>query len=108
MPDMAALRAEELASRLRRAGAGFIDVVEQIDERLWRLSPAPAVWSISKEAEHVADAALLHQWIVRLTTGEKVSSRGPAIERTRIATPTGSRSKRSFVPWAMPERRNRW
>lgn len=83
---MAAPRAEELASRLRRAGADLIDVVERIDQQLWRKSPGPAVWSISKEAEHVADAALLHQWIVRITTGEKVSSRRPAIERTRMAS----------------------
>ena len=83
---MVAPRAEELASRLRRAGADLIEVVEQIDDRWWRHSPAPGVWSISKEAEHVADAALLHHWIVRLTTGQKVSSRRPAIERTGMAT----------------------
>ena len=83
---MVAPRAEELVSRLRRAGAELVALIEQVDERLWRRSPGQAIWSISKEAEHVADAALLHQWFVRLTAGEKVPSRRPAIERARMAS----------------------
>jgi hypothetical protein len=45
------------------------------------------VWSISKDAEHVADAAVLHQWSVRLTIGERVRSRKPTIERTVMVSP---------------------
>ena len=48
--------------------------------------PAPGVWSIGKDAAHVAEAAAYHQWIVRLTIGEKVSSRRPAIERQELTT----------------------
>jgi hypothetical protein len=42
--------------------------------------------SIGKEAEHVAEAAAYHQWIVRLTIGQKVSSRRPALERGQLST----------------------
>lgn len=78
-------RSEALAARLRKVAAALITVVESIDDR-WSHVPAPGVWSIGKEAEHVAEAAVYHQWIVRLTIGEAVSSRRPAIERNLMTT----------------------
>ena len=79
-------RAEALATQLSQAADRLIAVVERIDERSWRQHSDPAVWSISKDAEHVADATVYHQWIVRMTIGEKVSSRRPAIERKRMTS----------------------
>ena len=83
---MASERAALLAHRLREAAADLIALVETIDDRHWRHVAHPGVWSIGKDAEHVADAAVYHQWIVRLTIGEKVSSRRPAIERKEMTT----------------------
>jgi uncharacterized damage-inducible protein DinB len=77
-------RAEALASRLEAAAADLIAVVERIDDGRWRQLPGPGVWSVSKDAEHIVDATLYHQWIVRMTIGEKVSSRRPSIERKRM------------------------
>jgi len=79
-------RARALAERLNEASAGLITVVESVDLQQWSRVPAPGVWSIGKEAEHVADAAIYHQWIVRLTIGDKVSSRRPPIERNQLTT----------------------
>ena len=79
-------RGEDLAARLQRAADDLVAVVERIDDRRWRHLSPPAVWSVSKDAEHVADAAAYHQWIVRLTIGEKVSSQRPAIERKQMTT----------------------
>ena len=44
------------------------------------------MWSIGKDAEHVIEAAGYHQWIVRLTIGQKVPSRRPVLERTQLTT----------------------
>ncbi len=84
---MASERAALLAQRLRQAAADLIALIEPIDDRHWRHVAHPGVWSIGKDAEHVADAAVYHQWIVRLTIGETVSSRRPAIERKEMTTP---------------------
>ena len=75
-----------LVERLREAAAVLIALIEPIDDRHWRHIAKPGVWSIGKDAEHVADAAAYHQWIVRLTIGQKVSSRRPAIERKELTT----------------------
>lgn len=74
-------RASELVARLHEAAARLIMVIESVDQVAWHALPAPDVWSIGKEAEHVAEASGHHQWIVRLTIGEKVSSRRPALDR---------------------------
>ena len=78
--------AGRLVERLREAAAALIALIEPIDDRRWRHIAKPGVWSIGKDAEHVADAAAYHQWIVRLTIGQKVSSRRPAIERKELTT----------------------
>ena len=87
-------RAEALASRLQQAATDLIAVIGQIDDAHWRRTPSAAVWSVSKDAEHVADAGVLHQWFVRLTIGEKVASRRPKIERTLM---TSHRSRDEMV-----------
>jgi uncharacterized damage-inducible protein DinB len=79
-------RPAALATLLQEAGAALIAVIELIDDDRWRRVPNTGVWSIGKDAEHVAEAAIYHQWIVRLTIGLKVSSRRPAIERTQMTT----------------------
>ena len=83
---MASERAALLVQRLREAAANLIALIEPIDDHQWRHIAKPGVWSIGKDAEHVADAAGYHQWIVRLTIGQKVSSRRPAIERKEVTT----------------------
>jgi len=79
-------RAEALASRLEHAAAELIAVLETVDDGAWRSTSAVDVWSISKDAEHVADAAGYHQWIVRRTVGEKVPARKPTLERMRMTS----------------------
>lgn len=79
-------RADALAARLHDASRELISVVEGVDDRAWRHVPTPSVWSIGKEADHVAEASLYHQWIVRLTIGERVTSARPRIERQRMTT----------------------
>ena len=79
-------RAATLAARLDEAAAALIAVIEHIQPDRWRHVPAPGVWAIGKDAEHVIEAAGYHQWIVRLTIGQKVSSRRPVLERKRLIT----------------------
>ena len=79
-------RAEALAARLRQAATSLVTVIDAIDDDRWRTVPEPGVWSISKEAEHVAEATVYHQWIVRLTIGQKVPSRRPALERSQMTS----------------------
>ncbi len=79
-------RADTLASRLRDAADALIAVIEPISDGVWHRVPDPGAWSIGKEAEHVAEAAGYHQWIVRLTIGEKVPSRRPVLERSRMTS----------------------
>ena len=79
-------RPAALAKRLREAGAALIAVIEPVDDDRWAQVPSTGVWSIGKDAEHVAEAAVYHQWIVRFTIGDRVSSRRPAIERKQLTT----------------------
>ena len=83
---MGSERAGQLVERLQENAAVLIAVIEQIDDRHWRHIAKPGVWSIGKDAEHVADATAYHQWIVRLTIGQKVSSRRPTLERKELTT----------------------
>lgn len=79
-------RAAELAGDLEDAASGLIAVVAEIEPDRWRHVPGPGVWAIGKEAEHVVEAAGYHEWIVRLTIGDKVSSRRPVLERSRLTS----------------------
>lgn len=81
-----ASRSTTLAERLCEASTALLTVVETVDDDRWLDVPEPGVWSVGKEVEHVAEAAVYHQWIVRLTIGEKVSSRRPPLERKQLTT----------------------
>ena len=71
----------------------LIEVVEQIEPGRWTHVPKPGVWSVGKDAEHVADGAAYHQWIVRRTLGARAGPR-PGIERELL---TARRSQREVV-----------
>ena len=75
-----------LAARLEQAAAALVSVIQHVETDLWQHIPAPGEWSIGKDVEHVIEAAGYHQWIVRLTIGEKVSSRRPVLERKQLTT----------------------
>jgi hypothetical protein len=74
-------RAQALVDQLRAAAAGLVALVEDIDAERWERVPSAGVWSVSKDAEHVADGAAYHQWIVHRTVGHQVPARRPGIER---------------------------
>lgn len=84
---MGSERAAALAASLGAAADDLLALLERIDQHRWQLVPEPGVWSIGKDADHVAEAAVYHHWIVRLTIGERVSSRRPAIERSQMTSP---------------------
>src|SRR5215207_9827391 len=79
-------RAATLALRLEEAAAALIAVIADIEPDRWQHIPAPGVWAIGKDAQHVIEAAGYHRWIVRLTIGQKVSSRRPVLERKQLTT----------------------
>jgi len=79
-------RASKLETDLHAAAAALISVLERIEPERWTHVPSSSVWSVGKDAAHVAEAAVYHQWIVRLTIGEKVSSRRPVMERRELTT----------------------
>jgi uncharacterized damage-inducible protein DinB len=79
-------RAKELEANLRAAATALISVLARIEPEPWTRVPGPSVWSVGKDAAHVAEAAVYHQWIVRLTIGQNVSSRRPPIERQERTT----------------------
>ena len=79
-------RATKLEADLQAAAAELISVVERVEPERWMRVPGSSVWSIGKDAAHVAEAATYHQWIVRLTIGHKVSARRPVIERQQLTT----------------------
>lgn len=87
MTNAGSARAWALAAELRAAADAVANVVEAIDRDEWSSVPRPGVWSIGKDAAHVAEAMVMHQWIVRRTIGEAVPSRRPAIERAELRTP---------------------
>ena len=79
-------RAAALALRLDESAAALLAVIADIEADRWQLIPAPGVLAIGKDAGHVIEAAGYHQWIVRLTIGQKVSSRRPVLERKQLTT----------------------
>lgn len=78
------LRAAQLVKQLRSESSRLVALVESVPPERWLRVPSPGVWSTSKDAEHVADAARYHQWIVRSTLRQKVSATRPSIERTHL------------------------
>lgn len=78
--------ASRLVADLRTAASALIAVLQDIEPEHWTHIPSASEWSIGKDAEHVAEAATYHQWIVRRTVGEKVSSRRPVLERQERTT----------------------
>jgi uncharacterized damage-inducible protein DinB len=79
-------RAAKLVAELDAAAAALISLLQRIEPERWTHVPDSSVWSVGKDAAHVAEAAVYHQWIVRLTIGQKVSSRRPVIERQELTT----------------------
>lgn len=79
-------RGAKLVADLNAAAAALIGVLQGIEPERWVHVPASAVWSVGKDAAHVGEAAVYHQWIVRLTIGQKVPSRRPGIERDELTT----------------------
>jgi uncharacterized damage-inducible protein DinB len=79
-------RAATLGADLLAAASTLISVLERMEPERWMHVPGPSVWSVGKDADHVAEAAVYHQWIVRLTIGQKVSGRRPVIERQELTT----------------------
>ena len=79
-------RATKLEADLHAAAGALISVLQRIEPEQWVHVPGSSVWSVGKDAAHVAEAALYHQWIVGRTIGQKVSSRRPAIERQKLTT----------------------
>jgi uncharacterized damage-inducible protein DinB len=69
---------------LYEASGRLIAAIETIDRDQWPAVPTPGEWSVGRESEHVVEAGAYHRWIVRLTIGEKVSSRGPVLERSQM------------------------
>jgi hypothetical protein len=90
---MTSLRALALVEQLREAAEGLITIVQQIEPERWTHVPEAGVWSPGKDAEHVADAATYHQWIVRATFGNKVPAQ-PGLERKLL---TAQLSQREVV-----------
>ena len=75
-----------LADRLIDAGGSLTALIERIEADEWLRLPAPGAWSPGKDAEHVVDANVYHQWIVRLTIGTAKASSRPAIERAELTS----------------------
>jgi uncharacterized damage-inducible protein DinB len=87
---VASPRAAALVEQLRDAADGLIALVAHIEPERWTYVPSAGVWSPGKDAEHVADAAAYHLWMVRLTLGQKVPPRTP-IERARMTAQLAQR-----------------
>jgi uncharacterized damage-inducible protein DinB len=79
-------RATKLEADLHAVAAALISILEPIEPERWTHVPGRSVWSVGKDAAHVAEAAVYHQWIVRGTIGQVVSSRRPGIERQEVTT----------------------
>ena len=92
--DGGSQRAIALSGRLTEARDAVTSLLERVEGQDWLRVPGPGVWSPSKDAEHVADGNILHQWVVRLTIGQAKASGRPSIERKQL---TSSRSRAEVV-----------
>ena len=84
--EVTSARAAALVAQLQEAATRLLALLERVDDTHWGRVPAPDVWCIGKDADHVAEATGYHQWIVRLTIGEKVGSRRPVLERKQMTS----------------------
>jgi uncharacterized damage-inducible protein DinB len=84
--EVDAASATRLEADLHTAASALISVLEPIEPERWTHVPSSSVWSVGKDAAHVAEAAVYHQWIVRLTIGQKGSGRRPVLERQELTT----------------------
>src|SRR5215210_4391356 len=73
-------RATVLANQLRQTVEAVIETVAQLDETNWSRLPGNDVWSAGKDAEHLSQGAVYHQWLVRTALGETLE-RGPGTQR---------------------------
>lgn len=74
-------RATALANRVREACAALVHTVNQVDDAHWGRVVEAGVWSPGKDAEHVTQGALYHQWIVRRAALGDTSDRPVGTER---------------------------
>src|SRR5215207_3630603 len=74
-------RARLLADELRAAGAELVQAVERIEPEHWELVPDSGVWSAGKDAEHVTQGAVYHQWLVRTAALGQTLERGAGTRR---------------------------
>ena len=86
-------RAAVLVKQLRHVSELLIDLVGSIEPDRWMHVPRSGVWSPGKDAEHVADGAAYHQWLVRRSLGQRVPA-SPRIERLQL---TAQRSKPDVI-----------
>jgi uncharacterized damage-inducible protein DinB len=83
-------RAAALAVQLGQAAEAVIALIEDVPPDRWMRVPSPGIWSVGKDVEHLAEAAVYHQWMIRMTIGQPVSSRRPMLERDRLTTDLSS------------------
>jgi uncharacterized damage-inducible protein DinB len=79
-------RAAALASALDVAAGNLIAAIESIDPETWARVPAPGVWSVGKDVDHVIEAIAFHRWIVELTIGRAKASKRPRLERKELTS----------------------
>jgi uncharacterized damage-inducible protein DinB len=90
-------RASALAVDLEQAAALVLALIANVPPDRWAQVPGPGVWSVGKDAEHLAEAAAYHQWIVRMTIGQPVAARRPQIERAQLTTNLSPREAGDLV-----------
>ena len=54
-------RVVKLEADLRAAAAALISVIQRIEPERWAHVPGSSIWSVGKDAAHVAEAAAYHQ-----------------------------------------------
>jgi hypothetical protein len=74
-------RATALANRVREACAALISTVRQVDDAHWERVAEAGEWSPSKDAEHVTQGAVYHQWLVRTSALGDTSERPTGTQR---------------------------
>jgi hypothetical protein len=75
---------ESLARQLEQVAERFITFIESIEPAAWDRQGTPDEWAPSKDAEHVLEATVMHQWVVRRSLGHKTTSTRPPVERAHM------------------------